>query len=55
MTQLAEVTAAAAGATCLSVQTEPANAAALQLYRTSGFTPVRGIVALILPLHQDRT
>jgi len=47
--------ASAAGATRLSVQTEPANTAALQLYRTSGFTPVRGIEALILPLHQDRT
>jgi GNAT superfamily N-acetyltransferase len=47
--------AAAAGATRLSVQTEPANTAALQLYRTSGFTPVRGIEALILPLPQDGT
>ena|SRR5690242_15806960 len=47
--------AAAAGATRLSVQTEPANTAALQLYRTSGFIPVHGIEALILPLRQDRT
>lgn len=47
--------ATADGATRLSVQTEPANSAALQLYRTSGFTPVRGIEALILPLHQDHT
>jgi GNAT superfamily N-acetyltransferase len=47
--------AIAAGATRPSVQTEPANTAALQLYRTSGFTPVRGIEALILPLHQDGT
>ena len=47
--------ATAAGATRLSVQTEPANTAALHLYRTSGFTPVRGIEALILPLHQDGT
>jgi len=39
--------ATAAGATRLSVQTEPANTAALQLYRTSGFTPVHGIEALI--------
>jgi hypothetical protein len=27
----------------------------LQLYRTSGFTTVRGIEALILPRHQDGT
>jgi GNAT superfamily N-acetyltransferase len=47
-------TATAAGATRLSVQTEPASTAALQLYRTSGFTPVHGIEALILPLHPDR-
>jgi GNAT superfamily N-acetyltransferase len=47
--------AAAAGATRLSVQTEPTNTAALQLYRTSGFTLVRGVEALILPLPQDRT
>lgn len=53
--QAARQAAVAAGATRLSAQTEPANTAALQLYRTSGFTPVRGSEALILPLHQDRT
>jgi GNAT superfamily N-acetyltransferase len=47
--------ATAAGATRLSVQTEHASNAALQLYRTSGFIPVQGIEALILPLHQDGT
>jgi hypothetical protein len=47
--------ATAVGATRLSVQTEPANTAALQLYRTSGFTPVQGIEALVPPLHQNGT
>ncbi len=45
--------ATAADATRLSAQTEPANTAALQLYRTSGFTPVQGIEAPILHLHPD--
>jgi GNAT superfamily N-acetyltransferase len=35
--------ATAAGAIRLSVQTEPSNIAALQLYRTSGFVPVEDI------------
>ena len=42
--------AAAAGAIRLSVQTEPSNIAALQLYRTSGFAPVEDIQILALPL-----
>ncbi len=42
--------AAAAGAIRLSVQTEPSNIAALQLYRTSGFVPVEDIQILALPL-----
>jgi GNAT superfamily N-acetyltransferase len=42
--------AAAAGAIGLSVQTEPSNIAALQLYRTSGFVPVEDIQILTLPL-----
>ena len=42
--------ATAAGAIRLSVQTEPSNIAALQLYRTSGFAPVEDIQILALPL-----
>jgi GNAT superfamily N-acetyltransferase len=42
--------AIAAGAIRLSVQTEPSNIAALQLYRTSGFAPVEDIQILALPL-----
>jgi len=42
--------ATAAGAIRLSVQTEPGNIAALQLYRTSGFVPVEDIKILALPL-----
>jgi GNAT superfamily N-acetyltransferase len=42
--------ATAAGAIRLSVQTEPSNIAALQLYRTSGFAPVGDIQILALPL-----
>jgi GNAT superfamily N-acetyltransferase len=42
--------ATAAGAIRLSVQTEPGNIAALQLYRTSGFVPVADIQILALPL-----
>jgi len=42
--------ATAAGAIRLSVQTEPSNIAALQLYRTSGFVPVEDIQILALPL-----
>ena len=42
--------ASAAGAIRLSVQTEPDNAAALQLYRSSGFIPVEGIQILALDL-----
>jgi len=42
--------ATAAGAIRLSVQTEPSNIAALQLYRTSGFVPVEDIQILSLPL-----
>lgn len=42
--------AIAAGAIRLSVQTEPSNIAALQLYRTSGFVPVEDIQILALPL-----
>ena len=47
----AVVTAASqAGAIRLSVQTEPANTAALQLYRTSGFVPVDDLHILSLDL-----
>lgn len=47
----AVVTAAShAGAIRLSVQTEPANTAALQLYRTSGFAPVDDLRILSLDL-----
>jgi GNAT superfamily N-acetyltransferase len=42
--------ATAAGAIRLSVQTEPSNIAALQLYRTSGFVPIDDIQILALPL-----
>jgi GNAT superfamily N-acetyltransferase len=41
--------ATAAGAICLSVQTEPSNIAALQLYRTSDFVPVGDIQILRCP------
>jgi GNAT superfamily N-acetyltransferase len=47
--------AADAGAIRLSVQTEPGNSAALQLYRTTGFIPVEDLCVLSLPLHQDGT
>jgi GNAT superfamily N-acetyltransferase len=47
--------ATAAGATRISVQTEPGNTAALQLYRTSGFFPVDGIQVLMLPLQHSET
>jgi hypothetical protein len=36
----------------LSVQTEPGNIAALQLYRTSGFVPAGDIQILVLPLQR---
>jgi hypothetical protein len=45
--------ATAAGAIRLSVQTEPGNVAALQLYRTSDFVPVEDIQTLALPLQRD--
>ena len=45
--------ATAAGAIRLSVQTEPGNIAALQLYRTSDFVPVEDIQTLALPLQRD--
>ena len=45
--------ATAAGAIRLSVQTEPGNLAALQLYRTSDFAPVEDIQTLALPLQRD--
>jgi GNAT superfamily N-acetyltransferase len=45
--------AIAAGAIRLSVQTEPGNLAALQLYRTNGFVPVADIQILALPLQRD--
>jgi len=38
----------------LSVQTEPSNIAAVQLYRTSGFVPVEDIRILALPLERQR-
>lgn len=47
--------AAAAGALRLSVQTEPGNNAALQLYRTSGFVPVEDLQILMLPLQHGDT
>src|SRR5215510_8920120 len=46
--------AVAAGAIRLSVQTEPSNIAAVQLYRTSGFVPVEDIRILALPLERQR-
>ena len=45
--------ATAAGAIRLSVQTEPANTPALQLYYSSGFQPVDDLQVLTLPLHHD--
>ena len=52
----AVVTAASqAGAIHLSVQTEPANTAALQLYRTSGFVPVDDLHILSLDLPLSKT
>jgi GNAT superfamily N-acetyltransferase len=45
--------ATAAGAIRLSVQTEPGNTAALQLYYSSGFLPVDDLQVLALPLHHD--
>ncbi len=42
--------ALAAGATRLSLVTEPDNIAALDLYRRLGFTPVDGLVSLSLDL-----
>ncbi|MGH2463825.1 MAG: GNAT family N-acetyltransferase [Candidatus Limnocylindrales bacterium] len=45
--------AAAEGALRLAVQTEDDNAAARLLYESSGFVPVGGYVALILPLASD--
>ncbi len=43
------------GALRISVQTESGNAAALMLYRTSGFVPVEGLQGLVLPLHHGDT
>jgi GNAT superfamily N-acetyltransferase len=45
--------AEAAGAIRLSVQTEPGNAAALQLYRASGFAPVEDVCILSLRLQRS--
>jgi GNAT superfamily N-acetyltransferase len=45
--------ATAAGAIRLSVQTEPGNIAALQLYSSSGFVPVEDIHILALPLERE--
>lgn len=42
--------ASAAGAIRVSIQTETGNAAALNLYHTSGFTPVAGLQVLSLHL-----
>jgi GNAT superfamily N-acetyltransferase len=42
--------ASAAGAIRVSIQTEPGNAAALNLYHTSGFMPVDGLQVLSLDL-----
>jgi GNAT superfamily N-acetyltransferase len=47
--------AAGAGAIRLSVQTEPGNTAALQLYRTAGFIPVEDLCVLSLSLPHDGT
>lgn len=49
------VAASAAGAIRLSVQTEADNAAALQLYRTSGFIPVEGLRILALDCQPSAT
>jgi|SRR6185437_1271638 len=43
------------GAIRLSIQTEPANTAALQLYRTSGFVPVEDLHILSLDLAPANT
>lgn len=43
------------GAIRLSIQTEPANTAALQLYRTSGFDPVDDLHILSLDLAPSNT
>jgi GNAT superfamily N-acetyltransferase len=45
--------ATAAGAIRLSVQAEPGNTAALQLYYSSSFLPVDDLQVLALPLHHD--
>lgn len=42
--------ASAAGTIRVSIQTETGNAAALNLYHTSGFTPVAGLQVLSLHL-----
>jgi GNAT superfamily N-acetyltransferase len=42
-----------AGAIRLSVQTEPGNAAALQLYRANAFAPVEDLCILSLPLQRS--
>jgi GNAT superfamily N-acetyltransferase len=47
--------ATAAGATRLSVQTEPGNAAALRLYRMSGFVPIEDLQVLSLPIQGGGT
>lgn len=47
--------ATATGAIRLSVQTEPSNTAALQLYRTIGFVPVQDLQILMLPLQHGDT
>jgi GNAT superfamily N-acetyltransferase len=47
--------ATAARAIRLSVQTEPGNIAALQLYRTSGFAQVEDLQILALPLQRGGT
>ena len=44
--------ATAAGAIRLSVQTEPGNIAALQLYRACGFVAVEDLQTLALPLQR---
>jgi GNAT superfamily N-acetyltransferase len=43
------------GAIRLSIQTEPGNTAALQLYRTSGFVPVDDLHILSLDLAPSNT
>ncbi|MGN6678892.1 MAG: GNAT family N-acetyltransferase [Streptosporangiaceae bacterium] len=47
--------ASQAGAIRLSIQTEPANTAALQLYRASGFVPVDDLHILSLDLPPSNT